>query len=156
MPLMATAVETESSTRVGVNRLAKYGLLTVVVAVVATMLIRVIVLAFVSTPTDFVPFPLGWGPVIASSALGTVGATVVYGAITRVSHRPNRTFTVVAAVVLVLSFVPMLTLPPEFADAIAPVLPGLVVMHMAVAAASVGVLTRAANVGESEEGRRNT
>lgn len=35
MPPMETAIETESQTRVGVNRLANYGLLAVLVAVIA-------------------------------------------------------------------------------------------------------------------------
>jgi hypothetical protein len=150
---MATAVETESPTRVGVNRLVKYGLLTVLVAIAATALVRAVTLALVGAPADFIPFPLGWGPVIASTALGAVGATVAYGVVTRVSQRPNRTFTIVAAVVLVLSFVPMLTLPPEFADAIAPVMPALLGMHVVVAVVSVGVLTRAPNAGANAEAR---
>lgn len=149
MPPMATTVETQP-TRVGVNRLAKYGLLTVFVAVAATALIRMVALALVNAPADFVPLPLGWGPAIASSALGAVGATVAYGVITRVSQRPNRTFTVVATVVLVLSFVPMLTLPPTVADALAPVMPALAVMHVTVAVISVGVLTQASTVKTSE------
>lgn len=138
---MATAVDTQS-TRVGMNRLAKYGLLTVLVAVAATALVRVITLAFVDVPTDFVPFPLGWGPVIASSVIGVLGATVVYGVITRVSQRPNRTFTLLAAVVLLLSFAPLLTMPPAFAATITPVIPALVVMHVSVAAVCIGVLTQ--------------
>lgn len=44
MPPMATAADTESPTRVGRNRLAKYGLLTVLVAVVVNALVRVIAL----------------------------------------------------------------------------------------------------------------
>lgn len=150
MPLMATAVET-SPTHVGRNRLAKYGLLTVLIAVVATALVRVAALAFVDVPADFVPLPLGWGPVIASSVIGALGATVVYGVTTRVSQRPNRTFTLLAAVVLVLSFVPMLTMPPAFAATITPVIPALVVMHVTVAAVSVGILTQALNTGASAE-----
>jgi hypothetical protein len=150
---IATTAETESPTSVGMKRLAQYGLFAVFVAVAATALIRVVALAFVDIPVDFVPLPLGWGPVIAISALGAIGATVVYGVITRVSQRPNRTFTIVATIVLVLSFIPMLTLPPELAAAIAPVLPALAVMHVTVAAGSVGVLTRVSNAGASAEGQ---
>jgi hypothetical protein len=149
---MATTVETQP-TRVGVNRLAKYGLLTVLVAVAATALIRTTALAFVGVPADFIPLPLGWGPVIATSVLGAVGGTVVYGVVARVSQRPNRTFTIVAAVVLVLSFIPMLTLPPEIADALAPVIPALAVMHVIVAAASVVILTRASKSNVRSEMR---
>lgn len=138
---MATAVDTQS-TRVGMNRLAKYGLLTVLIAIAATALVRVVALSFVDVPADFVPFPLGWGPVIASSVIGVLGATVVYSVIIHVSQRPNRTFTLLAVVVLVFSFVPMLTMPPAFAATIAPVIPALAVMHVTVAAVSVGILTQ--------------
>lgn len=153
MPLVATATETESPTRVSTNRLVKHGLLAVIVASIATALVRVITLAVVDAPADFLPIPLGWGPVIASTAIGAVGATIVYGVIARVSQRPNRTFTIVAAIVLLLSFVPMLTLPPEFAAALAPVLSALVVMHVLVAVTSVVVLTRASRSAAGSESR---
>jgi hypothetical protein len=150
MPLMATAVDTESPTRVGRHRLVKYGLLAVLVAVIANALVRIVVLSVVTAPAGF--WPLGWGPVIASTAVGAVGATIVYGVITRVSHRPNRTFTVVAAVALVLSFVSFVSPPPVLAAAPASMLAALAVMHVVGAVAIVGVLTRATkNVDMAEE-----
>jgi hypothetical protein len=52
--------------------------------------------------TEFFRYPA----IVVWTLLGTVGATVVYGVLTRRSATPDRTFVRVAAVVLVLSFVP--------------------------------------------------
>lgn len=140
MSLQTTAVDSEPPTRVGVNRLVKYGLLTVLVAVVANALVRVIALSFIAVPAGF--WPLGWGAVIASTALTAGVATGVYGLIARYSTRPNRTFTLVAAVVLVLSFGSFVAPPPVLAAASTSVMATLAVMHVVVAAVSVGVLRR--------------
>ena len=137
---MATAVDTESPTRIGVNRLLKFGLLTVLVAVVANVLIRSIALRFITVPAGF--WPLGWEAVIGSTVLTAGMATGVYGLIVRYSTRPNRTFTLVAAVVLVLSFGSFVAPPPVFATASPSVVAILAVMHVVMAAVSVGVLRR--------------
>jgi hypothetical protein len=151
MPPMATAADTESPTRVGVNRLAKYGLLAVLAALVANTLVRTVALSVVAVPAGF--WPLGWGPVIASTAIGAGGATIVYGVIAHFSQRPNRPFAIVAAVVLVLSFVSFIAPPPVLAAAPASVMAVLAVMHVIVAVASVGVLTRAAESDVPSEAR---
>jgi len=52
--------------------------------------------------TEFFQYPA----IAVWTLLGTGGATVVYGLLTRRSATPDRTFVRVAAVVLVLSFVP--------------------------------------------------
>jgi len=51
--------------------------------------------------------------VVGLTVIGVVGATVVYAALVRVSSRPDRTFVVVAVVVLVLSIVPDVTYIPS-------------------------------------------
>ena len=102
--------------------------------------VRVAALTVFTIPATFIPLPLGWGPVIASSAIGAIGATIVYGVITRYSTQPNRTFTIVAAVVLVLSFGNLLT--PALSGAPTVVYAILAVMHVTAAVAIVGVLTR--------------
>ena len=154
MPLQATAVDTKSPTHVGVNRLAKYGLLTVLVAVVANALVRMIALSVSTVPADF--WPLGWGAVIISTVLTTAGATIVYGVITRFSTRPNRTFTITAAVVLLLSFSSFVAPPPVLTDAPASVLAALSLMHVIVAVVSVGVLMRAADKAETPKNTKKT
>lgn len=152
MPLMAAAVDTESPTRVGMNRLLRFGLLTVLVAVVANVFVRSIALSFITVPAGF--WPLGWEAVIGSTVLTAGMATGVYGLIVRYSTRPNRTFTLVATVVLVLSFGSFVAPPPVLASASAPVLATLAAMHVLVAVVSVGILTRAkSNVATSEKAR---
>jgi hypothetical protein len=136
---MATTVETEPAF-VGVNRLVKYGLFAVIAASVVNVGIRVIALAVFGVSSEF--GPLGWGPVIVTSAVGAVGATIVYGVISRYSRRPNKMFTIIAAVVLVLSFGSFLAPPPVLAGAPLTVITTLGAMHVAAAVAIVGVLTR--------------
>jgi hypothetical protein len=49
---------------------------------------------------------LDYGPVAVLTAVGVVGATATYAALTRLVARPDRAFVAVAGVVLLLSFVP--------------------------------------------------
>lgn len=79
-------------------------------------------------------------PVAVLSAVGAAGATVVYWLLRRYVADPDRTFVRVAAVVLILSFVPdvaLLAVDPA-ATPLAVVV--LMVMHAVVAVASVGLL----------------
>lgn len=149
MSHQTTAVDAEVSSPVDVNRLVKFGLLVVLVAVVANALIRVIALSFITVPDGF--RPLGWEAVIGSTVLTASGATVVYGAITRISQRPNRLFTIVAAVVLVLSFWSFVSPAPQLVGVSESVRLPLAVMHVIVAVVSVGILTR---VTSGETSRR--
>lgn len=143
-------VETKTPMPVGLNRLARYGLLAMIVASVVNAVIRVVALAVFDIPTEFLPLrgftigslPLGWGPVVLFSTIGVIGATIVYGVISHRSHRPNRTFTVVAVVVLVLSFGAFLTPLPVLSNAPGSAFATLTVMHVTAATASVAVLTR--------------
>ena len=85
---------------------------------------------------------LSYPPVAFLSAVGAIGATVVYGLIARRRDDPDPLFVRVAGVVLVLSFLPDVGL--LFGDEAATI-PGVVVlmlMHVVVAAASVRLLTQ--------------
>lgn len=151
MSSTTSPAETESSVFVGLTRLAQYGFFAVIVASAANALVRVIALAVFAIPAEFELFPLGWDLVIVSSAIGAVGATIVYGVITSYSTRPNRTFTILAAVVLLLSFagpVNMFLAPPPGSHAFpVTVFATVAVMHVVGAVAIIGVLTRAPNPG---------
>lgn len=146
----ATPATTDEPPTVGVKRLATYGLLAVLLAIAVNGLVRVIALTAAGVQ---LVFPLAWGPVIASSAIGAIGASLVYSVILRVSTRPNRTFTYVAGIVLVLSFAPVLNVylspPPELAGTPWSVYATLGIMHVTAAAVIVGVLTRATSPGGS-------
>lgn len=145
-----SAVEPEAPIPVDIYRLAQYGLFVVIVASAANAVIRVVALAVLDIPTTFLPlrgftfvsYPLGWGPVVLFSAIGAVGATVVYGVITRYSHSPNRMFTIVTILVLLLSFGAFLAPLPVLAGAPNAAFAVLAIMHATVAAVSIGILTR--------------
>jgi hypothetical protein len=79
-------------------------------------------------------------PVAFLSALGAAGATAVYWALGRFSRAADRTFVRVATAVLVLSFVPDVALLAVDPAATPLGVVVLVVMHVVVAAASVGLL----------------
>lgn len=141
-----TATRKTQSESVAVTRLATYGVVAAIVASVVNVLVRVVALTLFDVPAGFEP--LGWGPIINTTVIGVVGATVVYGLLTRTSTRPTRTFTIVAAVVLVVSFVPLLVPPSFLAGAQWSVLATLAVMHVTTAAVVVGILPRATGSGE--------
>lgn len=138
--------ESESSSSVGTFRLAKFGLIALLVVSIVNVLVLYIGLAIVEFPSEFVggPFgPLAVGPVVMNSAVAAIGATLVYGVVTRYAARPNRTFAIIAGVVLVLSFT--MFLAPGLAGAPPSVFAALAAMHVIAAVAIVGVLTRATN-----------
>lgn len=111
------------------------------VAIVIGVLVNVLVVLAAGTLGVAPGFrPLTVPPVVFLSAVGAVGAVVVYALFQRYVDRAEHYFVRVAAVVLVLSFLPDVGL--LFGDPAATV-PGVVllmVMHVVVAAASVGAL----------------
>jgi len=83
---------------------------------------------------------LTYPPVVFLSALGAVGATVVYVLLARYVDEFDRTFVRVVAAVLVLSFLPDLGLLAADPAATVPGVLALIVMHVVVAVASVVAL----------------
>ena len=107
-----------------------------VLAAVANALVLVgasFLFGAVVVPPDEV---LTLGPVVVASAIGAVGAAVVFGIIGRFSRRPVRVFRVTALVVLLLSLVPIPLQGVAWPSAGA-----LALMHVAAAVVVVGVLT---------------
>ncbi len=90
--------------------------------------------------------PLTVGLVVITSVIGAIGAAIVFAIIGLFARRPVRLFRIVAAVVLILSFVPPATVPGV------PVAMrlSLVVMHVVAWAVSVGLLTALARQKTSE------
>ena len=88
------------------------------------------------------PSPMGFSPLTVSlvattSVIGAIGASIVFAIIGLLARRPVRLFRIVAAVVLVLSFVMPATVPGM------PVAMrmSLAAMHVVAWAVSVGLLT---------------
>jgi hypothetical protein len=85
---------------------------------------------------------VSYPPVLFLTVVGVVGATVLYALLLHRSDAPDRTFVRVAGAVLVLSFVPDLALLAFDPAATVAGVVVLMLMHVVVAAASVGALTR--------------
>lgn len=121
-----------------ITSLPERAVIGLLVAVVANALVRG--LASLAVDTAGID-PLGWGPILGSTAVAAVGATVVYAVLSRFSARPDRHFTVVAAVVLLLSMAPVFTVAPSLPGVTTPVLAVLAVLHVTTAVALVAGLT---------------
>ena len=101
-------------------------------------------LVALATAADIAPGfrALTYPPVVFLSVVGALGAAVAYFLVLRrASGDPDRLFARIAAVVLVLSFVPDIGLlvSDDAATVVGVVL--LMLMHVVVAAAAVAVLT---------------
>lgn len=81
--------------------------------------------------------PLSWIPIVAVTVIATLGATVVYVAISRFSTRPDRHFTMVAGLVLLLSMGPIVTL----VGVSTAILAVLAILHVTTAVSLVAGLT---------------
>lgn len=81
--------------------------------------------------------PMTLSMVVATSVFGAVAGTIVYAVVGRFTRLPVRVFRVVAASVLVLSFVGPFTISGAPAAMVAT----LLLMHMVAAAVVVGLLT---------------
>lgn len=129
----------ESPAQPDIHRFAKYGLLTVLTSIMVNAILRVIAYQFIAIPADF--WPLRWGMVITSTAVTAIGATVVYWVSTHFTQRPNRTFVLIAVLVLLLSFGSFIA-PPQILEevptSVSVVLAG---MHVSVAVICVSLLT---------------
>jgi Family of unknown function (DUF6069) len=130
----------ESPTQSNIHRFAKYGLLAVLISIIANAILRVIAYQVIAIPADF--WPLRWEIVITSTAVTAIGATVVYWVSARFSQRPNRTFVIIAALVLLLSFVSFIASPQILAEAPTSVSVSLAGMHVSVAVICVSFLTQ--------------
>lgn len=128
--------------RVAFGRLLWAGPLDVIASVAANALVRAIAQAVFEVPPEFRPFAAG--QFIFLTVAGTVGATIVFAVVGWLAKRPIRAFTWIAAVALVLSWL------PDFGLLAAKRLPGvsvqsvgaLMFMHVVAAAISFGLLTR--------------
>jgi len=131
----------------------KSGAIAIGGALVATLAVRAVAVAVIDVPAEFPPLA-GPGPTIFFTLVSGAVAVGVYGLVRRSSQRPDRLFRGIAAVVLLLSFLPDLWL---LSDGASGAFPGatpagvgiLMVMHLAAAAVIVWALT--GRSGGSEE-----
>ena len=124
---------------IGTRTVALRGVVAAVVATVVNGVIVVVVPDALGLPAYN---PLSLPPVVIFTVLGVVGAAVVYWLALRYADRPVRTFTVVAALALLVSFVPDLTFARGLPGATTTGVVLLMVMHLVAAVVAVAVLTR--------------
>lgn len=124
--------------RVVTGRLLPAGLAAAAIALIANALLRLLATGPLDVSATFEP--LGWGSVIAASVVGIAGATAVLAVLARMSRRPIRLFTTVAAVVLLLSLGGPLSMRSEPGGSTTAVVV-LIAMHVVTAAIAVGFLT---------------
>ena len=115
-----------------------------VVAVGADVVVRALGIELFDIPDEFEHLALR--AVIVSTLVGVVAAGLVYAVIARFAARPDRTFTVVAVVALLLSLLAPLMVgledPPEYPGTDAGSVGTMMAMHVVAATIAIAALTR--------------
>ncbi len=122
------------------GRFALVGLGTVVAAVAANVLVYFIASTLVDYNPQFVVLATVAGTIIFTIVPAIV-AVVIYALLLRFTTNPARIFTILAAVVLVVSWIPDLTYIPTVPGATGPQTAVLMVMHAVAAIVIVSMLT---------------
>lgn len=128
---MATAT---SQRRVDASALLRRGAIALALALAANLALAWVALtvAFVDSQEFF-----QYGAIVLWTTLGIAGATAVYGVVARQSATPARTFLQVAAIALVVSFLPDIGLAVT-ADAVTTSEAiGLMILHVPPAVVAV-------------------
>ena len=137
-----TATKAVTWERVPAGRLLRVGVLAAVFSAIANAL----VLAVASSLFGPVVIPpdeaVTSGQVMAASVAGAVGAAVIFAIIGRFTRRPVRVFWGIAAIGLLLSFLPIAMAGVTGSSA-----GTLAFMHVLAAATNVGLLTRLGRKG---------
>ena len=120
-----------------VRTLAARGAATFAIAAAVNLVLgRTALTGGLVASTEFFRYP----PIVVWTLIGTVGATAVYGVLTRRSVTPDRTFARVAVAALVLSFVPDVGLLFAVEAVTASEAVGLMVLHVPPAVVAVSAL----------------
>ena len=137
-----TVPEAVGSRRVLGGRVVKVGALAALLSASS----NAVVLAIVSSVLGAVVIPpddtVTLGQVVAASMVGSVGAVVVFAVVRRFARRPVDVFRGMAAVGLLLWFVPITLIGAAGSSA-----GTLALMHVVSAATNVGLLTRLGQKG---------
>ena len=138
---MTATFTSPKSERISFKRLLWVGPLAIVLALAANFVVRALALAVLDIPADFEQ--LQTPAFIPLTIIGLLGAILTFALIGRLSRRPVRVFQIVAAVVLVLSFLPDIGLLATGAPgATLPAILVLMLMHVVAAVIAVLMLTR--------------
>lgn len=125
------------------SNIVRVGVATVVASVAANALVYFIGGAFITYDPLFLPLVDVSGAIFFTLPAAIV-AVALYAVLLRFARRPARTFTIVSAVVFVVTLIPDLTYIPTVPGATAAQTATLVLMHIVAAAVIVGMLTKLA------------
>ena len=118
--------------------------LAAVLAAAANVLVRAVGIAVFDIPPEFEHLALR--AVIVSTLVAVLAAGAVYALIARRARDPDRTFTIVAVVALLLSLLAPLSVgledPPEYPGTDAASVGTLMAMHVVAATITIAALTR--------------
>jgi hypothetical protein len=102
-----TASETMTAGRVPAGRLLRVGVLAAVFSAIANALVLAMASSLFGTVIIPADEAVTFGQVMAASVAGAVAAAVLFAVIDRFTRRPMRVFWGIAAVGLLLSFLPI-------------------------------------------------
>ena len=109
----------------------------VIAAIANTFLLSAVLLAGVVEPFE----PLEYTSVVVLTALGVLGATIVYWLLVQWKPNPDQYFVWIAVILLLVSFIPAIGLLLRDPVATIPGVAVLMAMHTIAAAVSIGLLT---------------
>lgn len=136
--IMSSPVRTSRAT--GWGRVARVGLATVAASVAATTLVYFLGGALVSYDPRFLPLANVSGAIVFTLPAAIVAA-LIYAALLRFARRPARTFTIISAIVFVVTLVPDFTYIPSVPGVTVAQTAILVLMHFVAAVVIVRMLT---------------
>ncbi len=125
------------------GRVALVSVATVVAATLANVLVYFVGGAFVAYDPQFLPLANVSGAIVFTLPAAIV-ATGIYALLLRFARRPARTFTIISAVVFVVTAIPDLTYIPTVPGATAGQTATLIAMHIVAAIVIVSMLTKLA------------
>ena len=132
-----------SNRSIGWQRYALIGIATVIAAVLANLVVYYIGSAIVGYDPEFVVLATPGGA-ITFTLFPAIVAVIVYAILLGTTSNPARTFTIVAAVVLVLSLLPDLFYIPSVPGSSPAQTVVLMIMHVVAAVVIVTMLTNLA------------
>lgn len=138
---MVSAVSAAPATeRVAFGKLLWVGPLTIVAAVAANAIVRLLAAAVLQPDPRFMPLSMAM-PIVFTT-IGALGAVLVYAAVGRFAARPIRLYQRIALVALIVSFVPdFLLLGGGMPGANLATVGALILMHVVAWAVCVRLLT---------------
>jgi Family of unknown function (DUF6069) len=131
------------SRKVDLRRIWQTGLLAIVAATVANLIIVGLANVILHPSAEFLP--LQWVGVAVSTIIGVAGATIVFAIVSKMAQRPIRTFMILAVAAFVLTLIPDIALllnPSTIAGTTVGTVGALLIMHITAAVISMGMLTK--------------